>query len=57
MAEFDYNSFSQSLDEYKKFVNNKHWADLTESETFYVEDKEKLKISKFRHGGGDFSRS
>ena len=40
MAEFDYNSFSQSLDEYKEFVNNKHWADLTESETFYVEDKD-----------------
>lgn len=43
MQEFDYEAFNKSLDEYKKYVNSKHWADLTNSELEYVDDASKLK--------------
>lgn len=46
MKDIDYIAIERSIEEYKKYVNSKHWADLTENELEYVCDKEKLKKRK-----------
>lgn len=46
MNDFDIKSLEQSFEEYKKYVNNKHWADLTSKDLEYVTDVDKKKKYK-----------
>lgn len=43
MNDFDLGALEKNFEEYKKRVNNKHWADLTIADLEYVTDVEKKK--------------
>lgn len=43
MTDFDIETLEKSFEEYKKCVNNKHWADLKSKDLEYVTDNEKKK--------------
>ncbi len=46
MNDFDLEAIEKSFEEYKKVVNEKHWADLTILDMDYVNDIEKRKKFK-----------
>ena len=46
MEDFDLKAMEESFERYKRFVNSKHWADLTVRDLDYVTDIEKRKKYK-----------